>query len=136
MRNNGLEGFLLIEVLVTVAILAFSLVYISSAFTNALRAMSQIVNYTVAINLAEEKIFQLQSEPRQDAALNEEGIFSDNPNFNFKLEARKLEDFPDVVSGSRQSREDLSEFYLQVNWKEGRRSGSFDISTYLPVNEK
>ena len=115
------KGFLLIEVLITVAILAFSLLYISSAFTNCLRAMSQIANYTVAINLAEEKIFQLQSEPGQERALNEEGIFSDEPNFNFKLEARKLEDL------------DLSELYLRANWKEGRRTGSFDITTYLPA---
>ena len=127
MRKNRINvisdrGFLLVEVLITVAVLAFSLVYISGAFTNCLRVMTQIFNYTIAVNLAEEKIFQLQSEPGQEPALNAEGIFGDEPNFNFKLEARKLEDL------------ELSELYLRVNWKEGRRAGSFDISTYLAVS--
>jgi len=117
--RNRVQGFLLIEVLVTVAMLAFGLVYISRGFTNCLRAMSQIANYTTAINLAEEKIFQLQSESRPEISLTEEGVFADNPNFNYKLEAKKLEDL------------ELSELYLQVNWKEGRRTGSFEISSYL-----
>lgn len=117
--RNRIQGFLLIEVLVTVAMLAFSLVYISRAFTNCLRAMSQIANYTTAINLAEEKIFQLQSEAKPEITFTEEGVFADAPNFNYKLEAKKLEDL------------ELSELYLQVNWKEGRRTGSFEISSYL-----
>jgi type II secretory pathway pseudopilin PulG len=136
--RNRIQGFLLIEVLVTVAMLAFSLIYITRAFTNCLRAMSQIANYTTAINLAEEKIFQLQSESQPEmtftplettaqppktkrflTGFTEEGVFADNPNFNFKLEAKKLEDL------------ELSELYLQVNWKEGRRTGSFDLNTYL-----
>lgn len=118
------RGFLLIEVLITVAMLAFSLVYISRAFTNCLRAMSQIANYTTAINLAEEKIFQLQSESGLETALAEEGVFTDQPDFNFKWAAKKLEDL------------ELNELHLQVNWKEGRRSGSFEISTYLPVSKE
>lgn len=125
------------------AMLTFSLVYISRAFTNCLRAMSQIANYTTAINLAEEKIFQLHSEAKPEitftplettaqpektkrflTGFTEEGVFADAPNFNYKLEAKKLEGLG------------LSELYLQVNWKEGRRTGSFDISTYLPVNKE
>lgn len=126
------RGFLLIEVLITVAMLAFSLVSISRAFTNCLRAMSQIANYTTAINLAEEKIFQLQSESRLEAALAEEGVFADNPNFNFKWAAKKLEDFPDVVSGSRPSvSEGRDNWYVFTNCQSSNLYLKYNTKTVL-----
>ena len=121
-KNNG---FLLIEVLVTIAILAFGLVYISRAFMNCLKAMSQIASYTLALNLGEEKLFDLE-EIAKKGGLDEvaaRGDFPDNPGFSYKLETNKLDDL------------DLNNLYLEVNWKEGRKAGSYEITTYLPIKE-
>lgn len=120
-RNN--KGFLLIEVLVTVAILAFGLIYISRAFINCLNAMSQVVDYTLATILAEKKFFQIEMESNLEANLKQKGIFADEPNFNFALDIGKIKD------------QNLYNVYLKLGWKEGRRTGSFDISGYLPVKE-
>ena len=116
------DGFLLVEVLVTIAILAFGLVYISRAFMNCLKAMSQVASYTLALNLAEEKLFDLEVLKKEELEkVVTIGDFPDNPGFSYKLEINKLDD------------SDLNNLYLEVNWKEGRKAGSYEITTYLPI---
>lgn len=118
-KNNG---FLLIEVLVAISILAFGLVYISRALTNCLNAMAQIAHYTSALNLAEEKFFdvQMQKTPLKD----ESNPFPDEQNFRYAVKIDGLGDL------------DLKDIDIQVSWKEGRRVGSFEINSYLPIKNE
>lgn len=119
-REN--KGFLLVEVLVAISILAFGLVYISRALTNCLNVMEQISYYTRSLNLAEEKFFdyQTQGNPLKD----ESGNFPDESNFKYALETSGLGDL------------DLKEIDIQVSWKEGRRAGNFQIAGYLPIKNE
>lgn len=120
--NKKNDGFLLVEALVAISILAFGLVYISRALTNCLNAMGQIAHYTRAVNLAEEKFFDCLM---QKAALRDEGNnFSDEQNFRYAVTINGLGDLG------------LQEADIRVSWKEGRREGSFEINSYLPVKNE
>ena len=68
---KSIKGFLLIEVLVAVGIIAFGFIYVSRAFMSCLNAMSQVANYTIASNLAEEKMFELQAERNLKGSVSE-----------------------------------------------------------------
>jgi len=121
------KGFMLIEVLIAVGILAFGFIYVSRAFMNCLNAMAQVTNYSLASNLAAEKMFELQSERYINRAVTEksqEGVFQGSPGFNFLLEVKKLEGL-DL----------LSSVLVKVNWKEGRRTGSLAVDSYLPLRK-
>lgn len=119
-REN--KGFLLVEVLVAISILAFGLVYISRALTNCLNVMEQISYYTRALNLAEERFFDYQMQ--RNTLKDESGNFPDEKNFKYALETSGLGDL------------DLKEIDIQVSWKEGRRAGNFQIAGYLPIKNE
>lgn len=123
--RNTQKGFLLIEVLVTISILAFGLVYISRSLTSCLNVMAQIASYSAALNLAEEKFFdvQMQKPPLKDESNN----FSDNPGFRYLVKITNLQD---------SDLKDLKNADIQVSWKEGRRAGSFELSSYLPIKNE
>lgn len=106
---------MLMEVLVAVGILTFGIIYISRAYMSCLNAMAQVANYTTAVILGEEKLFELETKEAGVSQTNESGNFSTNPNFNYDLEIKKLVDL------------DLNDIFLNVNWKEGKRSGSIEI---------
>lgn len=115
--RNEQSGFLLIEVLVAISILAFGLVYISRALTSCLNALGQIANYTRAIVLAEERFFECRI--RQ----SESGSFPGEQSFSYAL---RISDMGNLG---------LKGLDIQVNWKEGKRPGNFRIVGYLPIKE-
>lgn len=111
---------MMIEVLVAVGVLTFGLIYISRAYMSCLNAMSQVANYTTAAILAEDKLFEVETKKEWHVQTSESGDFSDNQDFNYNLEIKKLDDL------------DLNDVLLKVNWKEGKRSGSIEmVSEFL-----
>lgn len=125
---------MLIEVLVTCGVLTFGLIYTSRAFMNCLQAMAQVENYTTALSLAEEKIWEWESGNKniqtagQMAAVGlpiaqagESGTFSKHPGFNYELKTTSVEGYAPA----------LKETNLAISWKEGRRKGNFEINSYL-----
>ena len=117
MRGN--KGFLLIEVIVAVGILTVGLVYVSKAFQSCLQAMAQAARYSVAAHLAQEKFFELAASG--DTKTETDGAFNGYPDFNFSVDK-------DKVDGLQ-----LEEIGVTVSWKYGRKTGSFDLSSYLPA---
>ena len=109
---------MLIEVLVTCGVLTFGLIYTSRAFMNCLQAMAQVENYTTALSLAEEKLWEWETGNKKTQS-GENGTFSAHPGFNYELKTTAA----DALS--------LKEINLGISWKEGRRKGNFEINSYL-----
>ena len=116
------KGFLLIEVLTAVILLGFSLIYLSRAFMNCLNTMLQFANYTTALILAEEKLFDLEMV-NKESGIVKEGIFSENADFSYRLEVVRLSDL------------ELNQADLDVQWKDGRRSGVVNMACYFAVKK-
>lgn len=119
-RNN--KGFLLIEVLTAVILLGFSVVYLSRAFMNCLNTMQQFANYTAALILAEEKLFNLETIAKESDIIKE-GKFSENTDFSYRMDVYRLADLK------------LNQADLDVQWKDGRRSGVVSMSGYFAVKK-
>lgn len=111
---------MLIEVLVTCGVLTFGLIYTSRAFMNCLQAMAQVENYTTALSLAEERLWEWESG-NKNTQTGESGTFSKHPGFNYELKTTAVEGYAPA----------LKETNLAISWKEGRRKGNFEINSYL-----
>lgn len=118
MRKDN--GFLLIEVMVAVALLAVGLVYVSRAFNNCLNTMSQVFSYTLSSHLAEEKLFEVEMDADTQAKTQTKGTFSEYPDLNFEFAMDELKDLQ------------LKEIGITVRWVHGRRKGNFELKSYLP----
>ncbi len=111
---------MLIEVLVTCGVLTFGLIYTSRAFMNCLQAMAQVENYTTALSLAEERLWEWESG-NKNTQTGESGTFSKHLGFNYELKTTAVEGYAPA----------LKETNLAISWKEGRRKGNFEINSYL-----
>ncbi len=112
---------MLIEVLVTCGVLTFGLIYTSRAFMNCLQAMAQVENYTTALSLSEEKLWEWETGNKKTSLTGESGTFSKHPGFNYELKTTAVEGYAPA----------LKETNLAISWKEGRRKGNFEINSYL-----
>ena len=113
---------MLIEVLVAVILLGFSVIYLSRAFMSCLNTMLQFANYTTALILAEEKLFNLETV-NKESDIAREGVFSENVDFSYRLEVYRLSDL------------ELNQADLDVQWKDGRRSGVVTTACYFAVKK-
>ena len=116
------KGFLLIEVLVAVILMGFSVIYLSRAFMGCLNTMLQFANYTTALILAEEKLFNIEIV-NKESDIDREGIFSENQDFSYRLEVYRLSDL------------ELNQADLDVQWKDGRRSGVVSLACYFAIKK-
>lgn len=111
------------EVLVAISLLAFSLIYLSRAFLNCLNTMSQAADYTTASLLAEEKFFELQMTKNEMTDGAEDDSFTGNDGFSYHTEINKENNLS------------LYSARIQAAWKEGKRSGNFEIVSYIPADK-
>lgn len=118
------RGFLLVEVLVAMSLLVFSVIYVSKAFLSCLKAMRQFVNYTFALNLAQEKFFELETQTAAAQISESDGKFSDNADFSYDLTISRLEN------------SELNNATLDIKWQEGKREGNFEMVCYLPIKKE
>lgn len=103
--------------------LSLGLVYLSRAFNNCLNAMTQVSLYTTALNLAEEKFFELKMEQAEKAQSSQESALSGYPDFTLEVDRDEIKD------------SSLQDINITVRWKQGRRIGNYSLRSYLPVKE-
>lgn len=122
-------GYLLIEVLLTVAILGTVIVFIVRALSSSLYAVRRAAYYTQAIMLAEELDWEIKKEIFSGVAIAAES-FPRRYDFSGERAAFEGEQrlFPTNIAG-------LSEMVSTVSWKDSRLSGQFSVSTYIPTLE-
>lgn len=119
------KAFLLFEVTLTIAILSLGLVFVVRSISMSMKVARAAFNYSQAVNLAYEKMFDLELASQTDGLgiSSDEGVFPDSDNFSWKYSMEPLED------------ENLGIVVLDISWKEGWRTGGFDVVTYIKTEE-
>lgn len=114
------KGFLLLEAMVSVTILAVSLVLIAGSFMKSIKAKELSEDYFKAGLLLEEKTCELNNTDMKEGI--SEGVFNNFGNrFSWNLIVAKLNEEP------------LKEISLEVSWMEGNKRQSMSMLTYLYV---
>lgn len=135
-KNNA---FLLIEVLITVAIVSGSIVFINHAFTSSLRAAALSSDYASAVFLLEDESFEIELGSKEAA----EGVSSGESQFMgtkflWAQQIMPLED-EDLGGEYEDEYEDgelgLKRLNLSVTWKKQNRERSVEILTYVQSEE-
>jgi len=135
-RNK--KGFLLFEVMVTVAILSLGLTLILRSFTTSLSAARISQNYMLACLLLEEKMWELEEEAESTKKITTEPSRGEFATSNEKDKWRERFSWEiaceDLLDEEREETS-LDKVTVTVAWKEGRRERKVCLPTYL-VNEE
>ncbi len=127
LKNKRTKGYLLIEVLVVIVILAVAIVFIVRALSSSLFAARRATSYTKAISAAEQLYSDIKLEMSEGRALARESfprslqLTIDNINFQCSEEL------------SQTSIPDLSEIIFNISWKDSNNQMSFALSSFIPT---
>jgi len=122
-RSSKRSGFLLLEVLVSIAIISLGLIYVVRSFSSSARAVETATNFIRSVSLIEAKIWDLEAK----GAIEEgraEGEFEDEEGYTWSLEAEGLKDTP------------INEVDLKVTWQGPHRRQRVSLWTYLWNDEE
>ncbi len=128
------KAFLLIEVLITVVIVAVSIIFINHAFTSSLKAVSLSNSYRGAILFLKNRTFGLELDPgseRVGLSFFKEEEFMD---IGFLLKSQTLPLTRDDMD-DEYGQEDLEieRFITSVTWQARGAERKIDILTYVPI---
>ncbi|MCP4650985.1 MAG: type II secretion system protein [PVC group bacterium] len=112
------SGFTLLELMLALSIVSISLVVVINSFSIIVRAKTSVANHTKAMFLAEQKLFDLKIEKKEERKT--EGIF-DAP----------LDNFHWLVETESALFEGLEKISLSVSWKEHNHNKKIRTTTYL-----
>ncbi|MCA9404959.1 MAG: hypothetical protein KC684_00330 [Candidatus Omnitrophica bacterium] len=122
-KRKKRAGSLLIEALLAVVILSVSVTIVVQSITSSMRATVYVSDYTQALILAEETMFDVMEGQFIPAGLSEEGTYSQPyDHFNYILKTEKS-DIPD--------QKNINDVELTVTWKKRAKTNTFKIRTYL-----
>ncbi len=118
------KGSLLMEVLLAISILSVSLTLIVHSFLSGLRASVYTKDYSIALSLLQNKLFELKQKNPVSDSLDESGDF-DEPyqKFKYHLKTESLDE--------TQSLNGLAKATLDVSWVSGKSKKDISLSTYL-----
>lgn len=112
------RGFTLVEVMVSVTILAICLVLILNSFVISTRAIELSDDFFRSTLLFENKLYEMCNAELDEGF--QDGVFSDFGNrFSWKLHIVKLEELP------------IKETELEISWDQGSKKKSVSALTYL-----
>ena len=105
------KGFLLFEVMITVAVLSLGLVIIIHSFISCLNGTKAIVNYVDAGFYLERKMWDIEN--------GLEDVSGKDGKYEWKLDRNVIEDT------------DLNEAVLSVSWDQNNIEKKLTLTTYL-----
>ena len=119
------KAFLLFEVALTIAVISLGLVFVIRSISTSLKAARSASLYHEAINLAYEKMVDLELESQNQGldAASSEGAFPQSQNFSWKYSIEQIDD------------SSLGRLVLNISGREGRREGGLDVATYVRIKE-
>ena len=120
------RGFTLIEIMISIAILAVGLIFILQGLTQCLSIMRISQDNLEASLLAEDKMADTEIAIKQD----KEKFFKDTSG---ELQSGNIEFKWQVQLTPDMEYEDLYKVITTVGWKEGKRNGASIFSTYLMI---
>lgn len=129
------KAFLLIEVLVTVAVVSACIVFINHAFTSSFKAAGLSNDYLSAILLLEDKSFDLELDPQglEVGELSGEINFMDKE-FSWTQTVSPLEK-EDLADEYEEEDIGLRRLRLFLKWQRQNAERSIDILTYTQATE-
>jgi hypothetical protein len=128
------KAFLLIEVLITVVIVAVSIIFINHAFTSSLKAVSLSNSYREAILFLKNRTFGLELDPGSERGGLSFFREEEPVDTGFLLKSRALPLTRDDMD-DEYGREDLEieRFTASITWQARGAERKIDILTYVPV---
>lgn len=123
-------GFTLIEVLVALTIVSISVVSVYAAFAGISDTLARVDNYNRSVLIGMEKLWEAEEALLQTDDVNVTNFSgelkeSDTRFLKWEFIGTDLTDYPN-----------LKEINLTLQWQQGKRSGTFNVGTYLRVKEK
>ncbi len=123
-RLRSKQGFTLIEVMLSVAILSLGFTLILQGFSQALNTLRISQNNLKTSLLAESKLAEMQINAResQDALLG---------NLNEKILLDNIEFYWTAKVTLDEVDENLNKTVTTLSWGEGKRKGAISVATYI-----
>lgn len=124
------KGYLLLETVASIAVIAIGLAIILRSFASSLRASKISEEYLVASSILKDKMWELERktrpEPEGEGGLTESETTEQIPNTNYTLES-KIKRLNDS--------DPLNEVKATISWQSGNRNEKIEIVTYLKYKE-
>ncbi|MDD5005123.1 MAG: hypothetical protein PHS93_01290 [Candidatus Omnitrophica bacterium] len=119
------KAFLLFEATLAIAILSLGLVFLIRSINMSMRVARTYLNYSQAINLAHEKMFEFELKSQADGFKDTSGsgTFTDSPSFSWDY---IVSDLPD---------KNIGRLVLDIAWQERNIKNGFNLATYIKTKE-
>ncbi len=123
LRRQKKLGSILLEVLLSVAILSISITLIIQSMMTSLRATVASNEYTTALSLLENKMSDLIAKGTIAAGLSQEGnLPAPYQQYQYSLKTQKLDD---------RNQKNINKVHLQISWLSGQNKRKIVLETYL-----
>jgi general secretion pathway protein I len=130
-RSNRNQGFLLIEVVVALAILAVGLTVIIELFSGGLRLGRASMEYTRAVNYARMKMEETMLKPAIEEG-TQEGE-ADDGTFRWQVGVKKVDLLSIDKSIDYKPPIDLFQVRIDVFWKSGAKEKSTSVESLKAI---
>ena len=124
--KSGISGFTLIEVLVSMMVMAISLTIIMGLFSGGLNAKKRANDYKTAVELANNKIVEVLLEQNLEPGI-QTGMFNNDYSWSIEI----IPDDQDTSDSTIKIEQDFRPYIikLEVKWKHGEKEKIYSIST-------
>ena len=126
------RGFTLVELMVSVAILAVGLAFILQGFAFSLNVLRISEDNLKATLVAENKMAELQIQAKENkdglAGGLDEKFELGNMEYAWEIEVQPVGGGIEEISGAHQT---LNEVSACLSWEEGKRMGKVGLVTYM-----
>ncbi|MCX5913141.1 MAG: type II secretion system protein [Deltaproteobacteria bacterium] len=129
-KGRGRGGFTLVEVVVAMAILGISLVLVIELFSGGLRLGRASEEYTVAAQLARQKIEEIALYKKVEEGI-EEGEFDST--YRWQVEVKKIDLLLLANETDYKPPADLYQIQVRIIWKSGSKERTTRIETFRAV---
>lgn len=129
-KGRGRGGFTLVEVVVAMAILGISLVLVIELFSGGLRLGRASEEYTVAAQLARQKIEEIALYKQVEEGI-EEGEFDST--YRWQVKVKKIDLLLLANETDYKPPADLYQIQVRIIWKSGSKERTTRIETFRAV---
>jgi len=130
-RRKG--GFTLVEVVVAMAVLGISLVLVIELFSGGLRLARASEEYTVAAQLARQKLEEISLNHQPEEGVKE-GDFDHM--YRWQVDVKKTELLPFGKETDYSPPAELYQIQVRIIWKSGNQERMTRIDTFKAVKRK
>lgn len=129
---NNSKGFTLIEIMISVVILGAGLTLVANSYIVAARGMNVSANHIQALELAKEKLAELESTSLKEGLISSftQGVIeSPLKNYDYSIDITDLTSPQELIKT-------FVQVCLTLSWKEQNTTKNVTLSTYLAKQQK